>query len=102
MVGVCVSKLASSFARRPPRHHSKDIMIKPDGVQRALIADIISRFEKRGYKLVGLKIRQPSKELLEVRGPRADDTRDGVKHAHALADLLSFLLTTLDPSEALR
>lgn len=67
------------------------IMIKPDGVQRALIADIISRFEKRGYKLVGLKIRQPSKELLEVRGPRADGTRDGVKHAHALADV-TFIL----------
>lgn len=42
-------------------------MIKPDGVQRGLVADIIARFERRGYKLVGLKIRQPTKELLEVR-----------------------------------
>lgn len=45
--------------------HPADIMIKPDGVQRGLIADIIARFEKRGFKLVGLKIRTPSKELLE-------------------------------------
>eukprot|EP01047_Picozoa_sp_COSAG01_P028641 COSAG01_NODE_1932_length_8871_cov_9.527984_1_plen_108_part_00 len=28
------------------------LMIKPDGVQRGLVGDIISRFEKRGYKLV--------------------------------------------------
>lgn len=26
------------------------IMIKPDGVQRGLVGDIISRFEKKGYK----------------------------------------------------
>jgi nucleoside-diphosphate kinase len=34
------------------------IMIKPDGVQRGLVGDIISRFEKRGYKLVALKLLQ--------------------------------------------
>eukprot|EP00699_Malawimonas_sp_californiana_P000571 EC713876.1.p1 GENE.EC713876.1~~EC713876.1.p1 ORF type:complete len:168 (+),score=54.98 EC713876.1:42-506(+) len=31
------------------------LAIKPDGVQRGLIGEIISRFEKRGFKLVGLK-----------------------------------------------
>lgn len=31
------------------------LAIKPDGVQRGLVGDIIARFEKRGYKLVGLK-----------------------------------------------
>ena len=31
------------------------LAVKPDGVQRALVGDIIARFEKRGYKLVGLK-----------------------------------------------
>ncbi len=39
------------------------IMIKPDGVQRGLVGEIISRFEKRGYKLVGLKSLVPSLEL---------------------------------------
>ena len=37
------------------------IMIKPDGVQRGLVGDIISRWEKRGYKLVAMKFTQPSK-----------------------------------------
>ncbi len=39
------------------------IAIKPDGVQRGLISDIIGRFEKKGFKLVGLKQLIPSSEL---------------------------------------
>ncbi|RMZ79675.1 hypothetical protein DV738_g3172, partial [Chaetothyriales sp. CBS 135597] len=41
------------------------IAVKPDGVQRGLVGDIIQRFEKRGYKLVALKLVSPSKEHLE-------------------------------------
>ncbi|KAJ2601022.1 nucleoside diphosphate kinase Ndk1 [Coemansia sp. RSA 1722] len=39
------------------------IAVKPDGVQRGLVSDIIKRFEQRGYKLVGLKLLVPSKAL---------------------------------------
>lgn len=42
------------------------LAIKPDGVQRGIIGDIISRFEKRGYKLVGLKMVWPTKEMAEA------------------------------------
>ena len=31
------------------------IMVKPDGVNRGLIADIIKRFEQKGFKLVAMK-----------------------------------------------
>ena len=34
------------------------IMIKPDGVQRGLMADIIKRFEQKGFKLVAMKFLQ--------------------------------------------
>ena len=34
------------------------IMIKPDGVQRGLVGDIIKRFEQKGFKLVALKFMQ--------------------------------------------
>jgi nucleoside diphosphate kinase len=34
------------------------IMIKPDGVHRGLVGDIVGRFEQRGYKLVALKMIQ--------------------------------------------
>jgi len=40
-------------------------MIKPYGVQRGLISDVIARFEKKGYKLVALKLLTPSKDLVE-------------------------------------
>ena len=36
------------------------IMIKPDGVQRGLVGEIIKRFEQRGYHLSGLKMVQVS------------------------------------------
>lgn len=39
------------------------LMIKPDGVQRNLIGAIISRFEAKGFKLVGAKLMTVSEEL---------------------------------------
>ena len=40
-------------------------MIKPDGVQRGLIGDIIKRFEQKGFKLVAMKLMQASEEHLK-------------------------------------
>lgn len=34
------------------------IMIKPDGVQRGLVGEIIARFERKGFKLVAMKFLQ--------------------------------------------
>jgi len=39
------------------------VLIKPDGVQRGLIGDIITRLERRGLKLKGLKLMQVTPEL---------------------------------------
>jgi nucleoside-diphosphate kinase len=40
-------------------------MVKPDGVQRGLVGEIISRFEKKGLKIVGLKMLQIPREMAE-------------------------------------
>lgn len=32
------------------------VMVKPDGVQRGLVGEVITRFERRGFKLVALKL----------------------------------------------
>lgn len=40
------------------------VLVKPDGLQRGLIGEIISRFERKGLKLVGLKMVQMSDEQL--------------------------------------
>jgi nucleoside-diphosphate kinase len=41
------------------------IMIKPDAVQRGLIGEIISRFEKKGIKIVAMKMVDVDRELAE-------------------------------------
>jgi nucleoside-diphosphate kinase len=41
------------------------LAIKPDGVQRGLVGEIIRRFETKGFTLVGLKFLKVSKELAE-------------------------------------
>ncbi|CAD2096174.1 nucleoside diphosphate kinase b, putative [Plasmodium vinckei brucechwatti] len=41
------------------------IMVKPDGVQRGLVGVVIKRFERRGYKLIAIKIINPTEEILK-------------------------------------
>lgn len=41
------------------------VMVKPDGVQRGLVGEIIARFEDRGLKLVAAKFLQLDRELAE-------------------------------------
>lgn len=41
------------------------LAVKPDGVQRGLVGEIIHRFEAKGFTLVGLKLIRVSKELAE-------------------------------------
>ena len=41
------------------------LMVKPDGVQRNVIGEIVSRFEKKGYHLAGAKLMQIPTELAE-------------------------------------
>ena len=41
------------------------VVIKPDGVQRSLIGEIIRRYERSGLKLVGIKMLVPSEEFIE-------------------------------------
>lgn len=41
------------------------ILLKPDAVQRGLIGEIVTRLERRGLKIVGMKMLQVSRELAE-------------------------------------
>ena len=42
------------------------VLVKPDGVQRALIGEVISRLERRGLRLVAAKFMAVSRELAET------------------------------------
>lgn len=41
------------------------IMVKPDGVQRGLVGNIITRFETKGYQMCGMKMAEPGKEHMQ-------------------------------------
>jgi nucleoside-diphosphate kinase len=41
------------------------VLVKPDGVQRGLVGEIVSRFEQKGLQLVGLKLLKAPRALLE-------------------------------------
>lgn len=49
------------------------VLVKPDGVQRSLIGEVISRFEHAGFKIVALKMLKPSKDLASRNYPDTDD-----------------------------
>ena len=41
------------------------ILVKPDGVRRSLVGEVVSRIETKGYVVVGLKMITPTREILE-------------------------------------
>jgi nucleoside-diphosphate kinase len=41
------------------------VIVKPDGVQRGLIGEIIARFERKGLKVIGLRLLDVSRDLAE-------------------------------------
>jgi len=61
------------------------IMIKPDGVQRGLIGNIISRFEQKGFHMVAMKLASPTKEHMELH--YADLSKKGF-----FAGLISYMM----------
>ncbi|HLW61057.1 MAG TPA: nucleoside-diphosphate kinase [bacterium] len=54
------------------RHERTLILIKPDGVQRALSGTILARLERVGLKIVGLKMVRATREVLERHYPDDD------------------------------
>ncbi len=58
---------------RDVRHERTLIFIKPDGVQRGLVGEILRRFERAGFRIVGLKMVQATSTFLERHYP-TDET----------------------------
>jgi nucleoside-diphosphate kinase len=73
-------------------------MVKPDGVKRGLIGDIIHRFEKAGLKVVAINMLNATEEQVRAHYPMSDEAwiaRLGEK------SLSSFENIDTDPKEAL-
>ena len=41
------------------------VMVKPDGVERGMVGEVINRFERRGFRLRGMKAMRIDRELAE-------------------------------------
>lgn len=48
-----------------PKYERTLVIIKPDGIQRSLVGEIIGRYERTGLKLIAMKMMVPTKELIE-------------------------------------
>lgn len=53
-----------------PKEEQTYVMIKPDGVQKGLIGEIIKRFEQRDLKIVALEMFQPTHEQIDNHYPK--------------------------------
>jgi len=56
-----------------PRRERTLVVVKPDGVQRGLVGEILARFERAGLKVVALKMLRAPRELLERHYPAEED-----------------------------
>jgi len=63
------------------------LMVKPDGVQRGLIGEIVGRFERKGLKLVGAKLMQIPIDMAELHYAEH-------KGKDFYADLLAFITSS--------
>lgn len=74
------------------------VMIKPDGVKRALVGDIIQRLEKAGLKIVAIKMIRATEDQIRAHYPMSDEawiSRLGEKSLSSFENLDS------DPAEVL-
>lgn len=53
------------------------VVLKPDAVQRGIVGDVITRFERVGLKIVGAKMFMPSRKVLDQHYPK--DRKEFVK-----------------------
>ncbi|MBU2616862.1 MAG: nucleoside-diphosphate kinase [Nanoarchaeota archaeon] len=65
------------------------VLIKPDGVQRGLIGEVIKRFEQRGLKIVGLKLTHADNDLAQRHYTEDITKRRGKKVRNKLLEFIT-------------
>ena len=84
-----------------PKEERTLVIVKPDGVQRSLIGEIIKRYERMGLKLVGLKLFIPTEAQVEEHYLLDSGWKEGVgKKAIASYEKKGLKPPTTDPIAA--
>jgi nucleoside-diphosphate kinase len=80
------------------------VLIKPDAIQRGLAGRIITRFEEKGLKIVGIKLMRLTDELLNEHYSHLADKPffGGTKRFMTLTPVVALCLEGLDAVEAVR
>lgn len=73
------------------------VILKPDAVQRQVSGEIISRFEKVGLKIIGMKMIRPSLEFAEkhyhdVKERHGEEVLNGLKEFLGMGPVIAFVL----------
>jgi len=58
------------MAHKNPKEERTYVMVKPDGVKKGLIGEIIKRFEQRDLKIVALEMFQPTRDEIDNHYPK--------------------------------
>jgi len=84
------------------------VLIKPDGVERGLIGDIVSRFEKLGLKIVGMKMVKVNREVAlkhytdDITKRRGEHVREKLVKFLENSHVIAFVLEGINAVEIIR
>lgn len=70
IIGVVIN--LDIYMSANPKKEQSFVMIKPDGMRKGLIGEIIKRFEQRDLKIVALEMFQPTLEMIDNHYPKTD------------------------------
>lgn len=80
------------------------VIIKPSALQRSLVGEVISRFEKKGLQIVGLKMMTLSDEIVELHYAHLKDKPffKRIKDSMQVTPVIVMALKGLDAIEVVR
>lgn len=87
-----------------PKEERTLIIMKPDAIQRGLVGDVVSRFERKGLKIVGMKMVELEDVLLEVHYEHIKDKPffGGIKNFMKASPVIVMALSGIEAVAATR
>jgi nucleoside-diphosphate kinase len=87
-----------------PKEEKTLIILKPDAIQRGLVGEVVARFERKGLKIVGMKMIQLGDVLLEAHYAHIKDKPffEGIKNYMKSSPVIVMALSGIGAVEATR
>jgi nucleoside-diphosphate kinase len=87
-----------------PKEEKTLIILKPDAIQRGLVGDVVTRFERKGLKIIGMKMVQLEDALLEAHYAHIKDKPffGGIKNFMKASPVVVMALSGIEAVAATR